>query len=372
MPDPDLSETQPNGVSEDIQPNPVVRSGMKNLPRWLPLLILVGLIAIGLLGGYASGMGLRYSAENTVVTGQLADQFQLGKQACDAGQYEVCQKHYDYVMQKNPNYPGIQDAYKDLLYRMQTTPTLTFTPTPTITPTPDLRGADEQFKSAQDLMKAGDWDGVLSKLDSLRKIAPTYQTAVVDGMYYAALYQRGWAKIRPNDCQNTNLEAGINDLTMAEHFGPLDSVAVSLRIYARVYIAGSSFWDQDWKQAQEYFAQVMAAFPNMMDASCTTATERWRQATIKYAEQLANEGDACGAAEQYNSAFTVNSPDNEAYFPAATEASDQCSGNSGGGEEPPTTTPTGETLTPPVETPTFTPEPTLTTEPPTSTPTPKG
>ncbi len=230
MSDSDLHDTQPTATTEDTQPNSIESNGKKNFPRWLAPLIIIALLAIGLLGGYASGMGARYSAEKSLNTGLLADQFQLGKQAMEAGQFEVAKQHFEYVLQKDPNFPGIKSAYADLLLRMQITPTLTLTPTPTITPTPDLRGADEQFISAQDLLKAGDWDGTISRLDSIRKIAPTFKTAQVDGMYYTALYQRGMNKIVPasQKCADINLEGGIYDLTMAERFGPLDSKADQL------------------------------------------------------------------------------------------------------------------------------------------------
>ncbi len=210
MSDSDLHEPQPTATADDTQPNSIDSSGRKNFPRWLAPLVLVVLIAIGLLGGYTSGMGARYSAQKSMVSGQLADQFQLGKQALEAGQYEVAKQHFEFILQKDQNFPGIKSAYADLLLRMQITPTLTLTPTPTITPTPDLRGADEQFISAQDLLKAGDWDGTISRLDSIRKIAPTFKVAQVDGMYYTALYERGMNKIVPasQKCADINLEGG--------------------------------------------------------------------------------------------------------------------------------------------------------------------
>jgi tetratricopeptide (TPR) repeat protein len=370
---PDLNDTQPGLAAGGTRPNRVNAGEKKRFPRWLPVVIVVVLILTGILGGYGSGMGLRYSAQASVLNAQLAGQFILGQQAMEAGQYEVAKQHFEFIINQNPDYPGVKAAYADLLLRMQITPTLTQTSTPSFTPTNDLRSAEEQFKSAQDLLKSRDWDGTLRTLDSLRKIAPTYNTAQVDGMYYEALYQRGWSKLRPAKCSEANLEGGIYDLTMAERFGPLDTNAEVLRIYARLYIAGSSFWDQDWKQAQDYFAQVMAAFPTLMDASCDNAAERWRQATIKVADQLAAAGDYCGAEEQYAAAFSVNSPDNKAVYPTATAVMDACNGgnNTSGGEATPEFTPTGGTPTLGGETPTptLTPEPSLAPETPTETPT---
>ena len=362
----------------------------KDFPRWLVAIIVVLILAIGLLAGYNSGMGQRFRAQNTLAAGQLDEQFQLGTKAAAAGNYELAKQYFEGILQTDPNYPGIQAAYTDLLVKMQVNnPTPQYSPTPYLSPTPDLRGADQIFNTALQLLNSGDWDGAIANLDALRKINPTYHTAQVDGMYYTALRQRGVAKINTG-CQNVNLEGGIYDLTLAEHFvgtGNLDSIAESLRTYARLYIIAASFWDQDWVQAQNFFAQVMTGYPNMSDSSCKTATSRWVEATINVAEQLQAKGDACGAEAQFADAFKVNDPLNAAAFPTATEIANSCNGNNPTASVTPTTvgtpsetlpeTPTstlraGVTRTPteiPTGKPTETPTPTLP-EAPTATPTP--
>ncbi|MGA2490665.1 MAG: hypothetical protein ABSF99_10865 [Anaerolineales bacterium] len=330
---------------KDTQPNPVITEASpatkKKFPGWLAILVLIVLIVIGILGGYASGMGKRYSAENTLETGQLQEQYQLGVQAVTAGQYEVAKQHFEYVLQKNPNFPGVRAAYTNLLVRMLITPTLAPTFTPTLTPTPDPRSADEIYKNVVTLLSAPgadlcarNWDDIITKLDSLRKADKTYQAAQVDGMYYISLRNRGVCKIYPQayepntSCQNLNinLEGGIYDLTVAERFGTLDNDASALRTWARIYIAGASFWDQDWVQVKNYFSQVIAAMPQLSDSTCTTATERWRLASIGYAQQLMNKGDYCGAEEQLDEAFTINSSKNESFYPTATEVRQICNG----------------------------------------------
>jgi tetratricopeptide (TPR) repeat protein len=365
MSESELDNTQPTPPPTDTQPNPVAPAGKKNFPRWLVALVVVLLIVIGILGGYGSGMGQRYAAKNTEDAGHIQEQMTLGLQAMDAGQYEIAKLHFDYVIQHDPNFPGIKAAYADLLNRIQITPTLTPTLTPTITPTPDLRAAEEIYNQAIALLNAPapslcerDWDGIISTLDSLRKASATYHTAEVDGMYYIALRSRGVCKIYPQAYQpdtrctdlNINLEGGSHDLTLAERFGPLDAQADSLRTYARLYNAGASFWDQDWQKAQEFFLQVKSAYPSLADSSCDTATERWRYATIKYAEQILATGDICGAQPYYIDAFTVGSSRNEPYFPTATEIANQCGE---GGEGNPSSTET------PTQTPTPGPSPTL-------------
>jgi tetratricopeptide (TPR) repeat protein len=351
-----LKDTRPNLVQSGTEPNPGRPETARKFPRWLVAGVVLLLIIIGVLGGYSSGMVRRYTAQSTLNRGQLQDQYQLGMQAMNAGNYENANKYFRFIIQTDPNFPGIQTAYSDLLIKMKVTPTPEYSPTPYVSPTPDLRGADQIFNTAQQLLNSGDWDGAITNLDSLRKTTPTYRTAEVDGMYYMALRQRGVAKITAA-CQDTNLEGGIYDLTLAEHFignGNLDSTAQSLRTYARLYIIGASFWDQDWVQAQNFFAQVMTGYPNMSDSSCLTATKRWYQATIYYAEQLMAAGDACGATTQFSSAFALNLDDplNTTAFPAATAAQNQCSPPS---QNTPTETPTGAPTEVPTESATATP-----------------
>ena len=333
MSDSELKDTQPNRALNAAQPNSPTPVTKKDFPRWLAALCVVALIVIGLMGGYGSGLGQRYASQNTQVSGQLDEQFQLGTQASEAGNYELARQYFDFILRADSNFPGIQAAYAEMLLHMQVSPTPVFSPTPIISPTPDLRGAEEVYNTAVQLLNSSDWNGAITNLDSLRKENPTYRTAEVDGMYYMTLRQRGVEKII-SACQNSNLEGGIYDLTLAENFvgtGKLDSYAESLRRYARLYIIGASFWDQDWLQAQSFLAQVMNAYPGMTDSSCMSATKRWYMATIKMAEQLVAAGDFCGAAQFYDTAFTVNDPFNTIACPTVVEVKNTCNGNDGGG-----------------------------------------
>ena len=71
----------------------------------------------------------------------------------------------------------------------------------------------------------------------------------------------------------------------------------------------------------------MANYPNLSDSSCTSATERFRQATLGYAQQLLDKGDYCGAEKQFVALFAINSPKNASAFPTATEANQVCNGD---------------------------------------------
>jgi len=333
----ELKDTQSSSTQAEAAP-----AARKKFPGWLAALVLIILIIVGILGGYASGMGKRYAAQGTLVNGQYLEQYQLGVQAVNAGQYQVAKQHFEYIIKNYPDYPGVKSAYTDLLLHMMITPTVVPSPTPTITPTPDTRSIDQIYADVTGLLSASgtnlcgrNWDDIITKLDSIRKDDVTYHAANVDGMYYIALRNRGVCKIYPQSSEpnascanlNINLEGGIYDLTQAERFGPLDSTAASLRTWARLYITGASFWDQDWTQAISYFSQVMANYPNLSDSSCTTASERFRQASIGYAQQLINRGDYCGAEKQFEAIFATGNPKNATAYPTGTEVVNICNGD---------------------------------------------
>ncbi|NCP16012.1 hypothetical protein GW866_03080 [bacterium] len=329
----DINETQPH-ITNETQPN-VVASPAKKPSRWIAILGFVLLLGLGILGGYQSGLGQRRAAQSTVVSQQLDEQYQLGIQAMDENRYEVALQHFQFVVEHDPSYPGVQEKLTEVLVKLSITPSPIPSPTPTLVPTPDLRGVEEIFARARQLLDAQDWDGAISNLDSLRKSDPAYRAAEVDGMYYITLRNRGVGKIIPLSqlCSDINLEGGIYDLTLAERFGPLDSYAESLRTWSRLYITGASFWELDWYQAMNYFVQIYPNLPNLMDSSCMTATERYRYATLKYIELVWLSGDYCTAQHMYDD-FFLNMPNekNATAYPTATQVYDYCL--NGGGPQP--------------------------------------
>ena len=217
----EIKDTQPS--TTEIGTPPAVR---KKFPGWLAAMVLIIFIVVGILGGYVSGMGKRYSAQSTLVNGQYVEQYQLGVQAVNAGQYGVAKQHFEFIIQNYPDFPGVKSAYTDLLLRMMITPTVVPSPTPTITPTPDTRSIDQVYTDVTGLLSAPgadmcarNWDDIITKLDTLRKDDITYHAAKVDGMYYIALRNRGVCKIYPQSYEpnsscaslNINLEGGIYD-----------------------------------------------------------------------------------------------------------------------------------------------------------------
>ena len=295
-------EEPPPGPPSSIGDSPP----QKRSPIWwgaflLSLLALVGIALLSAYGGYQSGINERMSYETTLVAQQAQQQYELALQDIAEGRYEVAQQRLEYVIQLNPNYPGVTEKLAEVLLEIRTTATPTTAPTPTLTPTVDLRGTEELFAQAQAMLINREWSNAIDTLLKLRKDEPAYRAVDVDSMLYVALRNRGVEKI----LNQADLEGGTYDLALAEKFGPLDTEANNYRLWADLYVTGVSFWELDWGQAAYYFGQITLVAPNLRDSSNMTATERFRIATINYADFLAENDEWCQAQEQYEAVLNL-------------------------------------------------------------------
>ncbi len=333
--------------------------------RWTfyGLMALILIASISAFLGYNTGINDRKSAETEQTALRVEEQYQLGLQDMEAGHYDLARQRFEYVIQLNPNHPGVTDKLAEVLMRLNSTATPTVVPTPTITPTPDLRGVDELFQQAQVELANYDWSTAITTLLALRKADLNYQAVWVDDMLYISFRNRGTDKI----LKEGDLEGGMYDLSQAERFGPLDADASGYLTWARLYVTGASFWELDWSQAVFYFAQVAPALPNLRDGSGWTATERYRLALFGYGGQLADAKEWCAAVEQYELSLTIG--EDAQVREALDFARQKCEGGESQPEPPPQATapiPTVTSETPPVVT---QPEPTNA-PPPEETPTP--
>jgi hypothetical protein len=353
------SSSPPSPPPEDSDLGTPRRS---NLWRWLIPLCVLALLAIGAVsayGGYVSGIDQRTRSEGTQVAMKVSEQFELGMQDFEARRFDLARQRFEYVIQLEPDYPGVTEMLAQVLLEINTTATPTSVPTPTLTPTPDLRNAEQLFSEAQLALADSQWNQAIEALLKLRKDEAGFQPVKVDSMLFVALRNRGVDRI----LKDGDLEGGTYDLALAERFGPLDVEANNYRLWADLYVTGASFWGLDWAQSAYYFGQVAQFAPSLRDNTNFTAGERFRMATLKYGDQLAANEQWCDAYEQYNIAFSFGA--DPSVEPTATWVGNKCEGgddngndNNGGGEPTPEVTePPGPTEPPPPqETPT--PEPT--------------
>jgi tetratricopeptide (TPR) repeat protein len=336
-----LEQTQSSQPLKEDDTQPI--KPIRKPARWRSILIgILGfllLLGLGGFGGYSAGIGDRVSAQEGILTAQLAQQYQFALVDIQFGRFEAARQRLEYIIANDPSYPGATDLLTQTLV-MSTIPTAT--PTVTLTPTPDFSGAESAYQRAQQLIAAQDWANALAALDTIRKLDPGYKTAQVDGMYYFALRNQGVNLIT----NQGNLEGGIYYLTLAERFGPLDNTANQLREGARLYITGASFWELDWMQAVTYFTEVGNGWPSMHDGTMN-ASQRLFIASMRYGDQLFENQQYCEAYEQYQVAVGIGQlqqPSTGNY----NQAFIQC--------YPPTST-AEPTATAPPETPTETPTP---------------
>lgn len=292
----------------EIAPEEKTETKPKKRPSWVvySLLGLLGLVLIALVSGFAgygSGIQMRRSAESTQVSQVVSEQFQLGIQEFEQGNYFRARQRFEYVIRMDPNYPGAVEKLADVLLELNTTATPTLVPTPTLTPTPDMRGVQELFNQSQQYLLDSDWDNAIETLLALRQSDASFQMVNVDGSLFLALRNRGRDKI----INQSDLEGGIYDLTLAKKFGVLDAEASGLLNWSTLYITGASFWEIDWGQAAYYFSQVAPNVPNLRDGSGLTASERYRTSLFNYAKLLAQSKRWCDAATQLEVALSMGS-----------------------------------------------------------------
>ena len=333
--------TQPIAPLKEDDTQPI--RPIKKAPRWRSILISVLgfllLVGLGGFGGYSSGIGVRKSAEETVISTQLTEQYTFALRDIELGNFETAIQRLKFVILNDPSFPGAQEKLTEVMV-LSVIPTPT--PIPTVTSTPDFSGAESAYQRAQQLISAQDWVNALSALDIIRKLDPNYKTAQVDGMYYFSLRNYGHVLIT----QQGNLEGGIYHLTLAERFGPLDNSSVQLREGARAYITGASFWELDWKQAYGYFSIVGLNWPGMWDGTMT-GTQRLQISAMRYGDELFEQQDYCAAYDQFQVAAGLGNLD-ETASKHSNQAFQQC--------YPPTEIPPTLESTPiPIETPTVTP-----------------
>jgi hypothetical protein len=199
-----IDNTQPNQPVqvEDTQPQKPVKKG----PRWQSILIgalgLLLLSGLGAFGGFRKGLDDRLDARDSLITQQLAQQFEFAIVDIEFGRFEAAKQRLEFVIANDPTFPGAQEKLTEVLVKSSIP---TPVPTATLSPTPDFSGAESAYQRAQQLILAQDWTGALSALDQIRKLDPTYKTAQVDGMYYFALRNYGHELI----IKHGNLEGGI-------------------------------------------------------------------------------------------------------------------------------------------------------------------
>jgi len=294
--------------TNELPPNEV-----KQRPRRWPWILLgVGILIIFLVGGvglgYLNGVQLRVAANATEVANVAAQHFQYGVQAMNQGDYNLANIQFTYVLQLDPNYPGLVDKLAAVQLQLVLAKTPTAAPTPTQAVVPAGSTTDDMYNLAQQDMVNQDWQDALDVLIQLRNKDINYKPVQVDDLFYMTLRMRGVEQIIGNTKTKVNggqLEQGIYNLTLAEKYAPLDRDAINARQWAESYLNALSQWAVNWPTVVSQLKQVYQQLPYLLDSSGTPAYSRFIDASMSYGDALMNQNDWCSALNQYQNAQDV-------------------------------------------------------------------
>ncbi|HEY43822.1 MAG TPA: hypothetical protein G4O11_07555 [Anaerolineae bacterium] len=277
--------------------------------RW-PWFVLFYLLVVLVVGGIAflQGQSAQQTRQQDQVAQFLQEQFELGIQDLNAGQYELARQRFEAIARYDPSFPGIQEILTQI-YVVLNVPTITSTFEPTMTPDPSP--PEELFDHARTALAEGDWTTVINKLLVLRAKDPTYRSVEADGMMYIALRNRGMELIAQGF-----MEEGLYDLSLAERFGPLDRDASYRRTLAEQYLFANSYFGLNWERAADLFETLCA------QGATIDSCYKFGEAAWYFGDQLMAASEPCAAMEQYDRSLSRWEWD--VRFPTATEAAHIC------------------------------------------------
>jgi tetratricopeptide (TPR) repeat protein len=297
---------KPGGDTQQIKTSREKSLTVKKPKLWRVIVFgILSVIILAIIGGglgYKRGINDRLNQQNAQMLSEAALQYQYGVQQLTSGNYELARTHFEYVLKVYPDFPGLTEKYTETMVKIAQSNEPTATPAATATP--DNRDVETLFAQASQEVQSQQWEAAVNTLEALRNADYSYRTIEVDGMYYIALRYRAVQMI----LNEGDLEEGLYYFSVLEKYAPLDKEAINYSTVARLYLTGASYWDLDWQQVVNYFSQLVASMPSLYDGSMT-ASERYYYALINYGDQLMDDGDECGAEDQYNLALAMTVTD---------------------------------------------------------------
>ena len=307
--------------------------------RWLGILGLFVIFALGCLIGYGMAIKARQDAELQQRLTLATTQYMLSLEDIENNDLPMAKSRLEYVIQIYPEYPDVTVKLTEVMVALaQTNPEAALNPSAsTPVPTVDARSLETMYQQAQQQLAAQDWEGLYVTVTALRNLDPTYNVVKVDGMYYLAL-----RNVAINRINNGNLETGIYYITMASKIGPIDTDAQAAYNRAAMFLNASTSFGAAWERALNGFESLYAMYPYMIDVNGVTVTQRYAESLKGYGDMLQISLDWCGAVEKYEQSLNIMSLDSTNAI--IEDARNKCA------NPPPTATPTLEPwMTPTVE-----------------------
>mgnify|MGYP000875658382 CR=1 FL=1 len=307
--------------------------------RWLGVLGLFIIFALGCLIGYGMAIKARQDAELQQRLTAATTQYMLAMQDIEKSDLAMAKTRLEYVIQIYPDYPDAVTKLTEVMVTLaQTNPDVALNPSvATSVPTVDARSLETMYQQAQQQLTSQDWEGLFTTVNAIRNLDPTYNAVKVDGMYYVAL-----RNVAINRINNGNLETGIYYFTLASKIGPIDTDAQAVNNRAQMFLNASAGFGAAWERALNGFESLYSMYPYMIDVNGVTVTQRYAESLKGYGDLLQASLDWCGAVQKYEQSMSIMTLDSTTAI--IEDARNKCA------NPPPTPTPTLEPwMTPTVE-----------------------
>src|SRR5512147_2501226 len=102
-----IQHTETTGSTQPNQPIAKSGRGRRFLFNALGLIVI---LAIAVLGGYSSGIGVRKSNQSSVIMQQLGEQYQNALVDIQFQRYQNAQQRLEWILSNDPGFPGAQDT----------------------------------------------------------------------------------------------------------------------------------------------------------------------------------------------------------------------------------------------------------------------
>ena len=206
----------------------------------------------------------------------------------EAGEYELAIAEMESAIRLDPNNGEARKKLEEARTKLTAAPT----PTSLII----LDTAATHFSDGRSLYERGLWDEAIAKLEAALALDPTYKQQEVADMLFACYYNSG-IQLASED----RMEEALLRWSLALEIRPGDAGVKRQQKLASLYLAGMGYWQADWEQAIENFAELYETQSGYKDVA-----QRLHDARVSYGDQLYETQQWCVAQAQYEGALEIH------------------------------------------------------------------
>ena len=288
-------------------------NGRNQSPRFMLRLVGIILVAIALLitfygvvayAAWQRGQTLRSERARTQLQEEMVQQMSLARSDIEAGNYILAERRLEWVLQRDPNYPGAQTLYEQARGRSQElltpqAPSASPTPPPTPIPTPTAAAPGGQMDPGQELARlrqllaSEKWEEGVTAVAAFQLQFPNYERPETDRLLYEVNIGYGLKLL-----YTPQVELGLFYLGQAARLGDLPEEVADQQFWGELYLLAAGFYGVDWNAAIFYFRDLCRAAPFFQNAC-----QRFYESLVAHGDHYASLEDWCPAVERYREAL---------------------------------------------------------------------